>query len=136
MNNSRLRNLLSTYRHRNNSFTDYCDIHQLKDNIPKHGLSVLHVNVRSLIKNMSKLEELILGMSKSPDLIAISETLLTNSKTVNVNLPDYNFFCENSIKGKESSKYAAGGVGMFEKNRYLYYIQIQAYRAMLVKASG
>ena len=60
--------------------------------IPKHGLSVLHVNIRSLIKNMSKLEELILGMSVNPDLIAISETWLTNSKAVNVNLPGYNFF--------------------------------------------
>ena len=82
MNNSHLRNLLSTCRHSNNSLTDYCDIHQLKDKIPKHGLSVLHVNTRSLIKNMSKLEELISGMSISPDLIAISETWLTNSKTV------------------------------------------------------
>ena len=62
MNNSHLRNLLSTCRHSNNSFTDYCDIHQLKDNIPKHGLSVLHVNIKSLIKNMSKLEELMLWL--------------------------------------------------------------------------
>ena len=58
MNNSHLRNLLSTCRQSNNSFTDYCDIHQIKDKAPKHGLSLLHVNKRSLIKNMSKLEEL------------------------------------------------------------------------------
>ena len=64
---------------------------------------------------MSKLEELIFGMSISPDLSAISETWLTNSKTVNVNLPGYNFFSENSIKGKQNRKYAAGGVGMFVK---------------------
>ena len=57
MNNSHLRNLLSTCRHSNNSFADYCDIHRIKDKIPKHGLSKLHVNVISLIKNMSKLEE-------------------------------------------------------------------------------
>ena len=92
MNNSHLQNLLSTCGHSNNSFTDYCDIHQIKDKIPKHGLSVLYANIRSLIKNMSKLEELILGMFISPDLIAVSETWLTNSKTVNVNLPGYNFF--------------------------------------------
>ena len=92
MNNSHLRNLLSTCRQSNKSFTEYCDIHQIKDKIPKHGLSVLHVNIKSLIKNMSKSEDLILGMSLSPDLIAISETWLTNSKTVNVNVPILTFF--------------------------------------------
>ena len=54
-------------------------------------------------------------MSINPDLIAISETWLTNSKTVNVNLPGYNFFSKNSIKGKQNSKYVAGGVGIFLK---------------------
>ena len=54
-------------------------------------------------------------MSINPDLIAISETWLTNLKAVNVNLPGYNFFSENSIKGKQNSKYAAGGVEMFVK---------------------
>ena len=110
MNNFHLRNLLSTCRYSNSSFTDYYDIHLIKDKIPKQGVSVLHVNIRSLIKNMSKLEELILDMSLSPDLFAISET-----KTVNVDLPGYNFFSENSMKGKQNSKYAAGGVGMFVK---------------------
>ena len=92
MNNFHLQNLLSTCRLSNNSFTDYCDIHHIKDKVPKYRLSVLHINIRSLIKNMSKLEELMLDMSISPDLISISETWLTNSKTVNVNLPGNSFF--------------------------------------------
>ena len=66
---------------------------------------MLHVNIKSLMKNMSKLEELILGMSISPDLIAISETWLTNSKTECKPAGLY-FFSENSIKGKENNKYA------------------------------
>ena len=52
--------------------TEYCNIYQLKQNIAWHNLSALHVNIRSLIKNMSKLEDMLTDLSVSPDLIAIS----------------------------------------------------------------
>ena len=95
--------------------TECCNIHQLKQNIACHNLSALHVNIRSLIKNMSKLEYKLTDLSVSPDLIAISETWITDSKTDDVNLPGYNFFFANSPKGKQNSKHTAGGVGMFVK---------------------
>ena len=95
--------------------TEYCNIYQLKQDIACHNVSALHVNIRSLIKNMAKLKDMLTDMSVSPDLIAISETWLTNSKTVNVNLPVYNFLFANSPKRKQNSKHTAGGVGMFVK---------------------
>ena len=95
--------------------TEYCNIYQVNQNIACHNLSALHVNIRSLIKNMSKLEDMLTDLSLSLDLIAISDTWLTDSKTVNVNLPGYNFFFANSPKGKQNSKHTARGVGMFVK---------------------
>ena len=37
---------------------------------------ILHVNIRSLNKNIDKLEELLLELGKLPDIIALSETKL------------------------------------------------------------
>ena len=47
---------------------------------------------------MSKLEDMLTDLTASIDLIAISETWITDSKTDNVNLPGYNFFFANSPK--------------------------------------
>ena len=60
------------------------------DNIDSHfesncynanDLIILHVNTRSLIKNIDRLEELICLMKYQPDVIAITETKL-NDKTI------------------------------------------------------
>ena len=41
-------------------------------------ISVIHFNVRSIIKNKRKIEELLYDLNKSPDIIAISETKLND----------------------------------------------------------
>ena len=41
---------------------------------PNQELSMMHVNIRGLIKNFSKLEEILCVMKKKPDIIAISES--------------------------------------------------------------
>jgi len=42
----------------------------------KNHFSIIHINIRSLIKNFEKLEELLANLGKTPELIAISETKL------------------------------------------------------------
>ena len=45
--------------------TEYCNIYQLKQNIACQNLFALHVNIRSLIKNMSELEDALTDLSVS-----------------------------------------------------------------------
>lgn len=111
-----LQKILKSHPSRKSNLScNYCDIYDLKSHHLNKGLSVLHINIRSLIKNMAKLEEMLLESSVDPDIIAISETWLTNSKTTNIHLPGYNFFFSNSTKGNVNNKYSAGGVGVFVK---------------------
>ena len=72
----------------------------------------LHVNVRSLLKNFEKLEELLQQLKKLPDVIAISETKL-NDSLPNLSLPGYNFVHVNS-------KTTSDRVGLFIKCDYTY----------------
>lgn len=88
------------------------------DNINKHfekseytieDLTVLHVNTRSLTKNINRLEEVICLMMYQPDLIAITETKLNKNSNINlVQLPGYHFFHINSLT-------QAGGVALYIK---------------------
>ena len=53
----------------------HSDIHNLNDIFSsKSRLTILHANMRSLVKNFYKLEELIVELKKTPDIIAITET--------------------------------------------------------------
>ena len=72
---------------------------------------LLHINIRSINKNLERLEELLVELGKLPDIIAISETKL--QAKFNFCLNGYNFIQNNS-----STK--AGGVGMFIKNHINY----------------
>ena len=63
-------------------------------------ITVLHVSIRSWIKNLDKLKELLNAMKITPDIIAISETWLEPSKLDKVSLHDYSFIhspCKNNI---------------------------------------
>ena len=72
---------------------------------------ILHINIRSLNKNIEKLEELLLLLGKMPEIVAISETKLnSNLKTF---LPGYIFIHNNSPTN-------VGGVGMFTKDTLTY----------------
>ena len=62
--------------------------------------------MRSLSKNISLLEDILLTVKKTPNVIAISETKLNDNSRQNVNIPGYTFLNTNS-------KTAAGGVGLY-----------------------
>ena len=70
------------------------------------GISLFHSNIRSLGKNIDALNNILTTCQKSPDIIAISETKLNDSSSVNISLPDCRFVAKNSPTN-------AGGVGMY-----------------------
>lgn len=75
--------------------------------IPDHkGFSILHSNIRSLSKNLTLLNDLLLSLAEIPSIIAISETKLNESSQANIDIPGYVFLGSNS-------KTAAGGVGFY-----------------------
>jgi len=57
----------------------YCNMLETSINLKsccKNALSIVHVNIRSLPKNLPPLEAFIYQLNHSPDIIAISETKL------------------------------------------------------------
>ena len=53
---------------------------------------MLHLNMRSLPKNLSLLEDFITTVKESPEIIAISETKLKENNIHNINIPGYSLF--------------------------------------------
>jgi len=77
-----------------------------------NDLSLLHCNIRSLHKNIEKLELIVSPCSKTPDIIALSETRIKET-SITAPLPGYNFINENSQS-------QAGSVGAYIKNNLKY----------------
>jgi len=80
----------------NNSL--YYNIHEtcniFKSCNTQDALTILHMNIRRLSKNLYKLENFLLAIEHCPDVIAITETKLKNSKSVksyNLQLEGYDF---------------------------------------------
>ena len=66
---------------------------QENKNLNDKGLSFLHTNIKSLIKNKSLLEELIIF----PDILGICETKLSNKSNIDlISLENYNLHFVNS----------------------------------------
>ena len=75
-----------------------------------HGFSIMHFNIRSLPKNLASLNDLILTVKQTPEIIAISETKLQDENIYNISIPGYVFLNTNSPT-------SAGGVAfIFLKN--------------------
>ena len=62
--------------------------------------------MRCLTKNLHLLNDLLDTLSKSIDIIAVTETRLNSSSLDNIDLEKYNFFNDNSSTN-------AGGVGIY-----------------------
>ena len=62
--------------------------------------------MRSLSKNVSLLQDILITLKETPIIIAISETKLGENSRLNINIPGYIFVNTNS-------KTAAGGVGLY-----------------------
>ena len=121
LNGSSIENLINQFNEQNNfmgeSYNDnakpskYYLFDELKNIFLSNNveISVLHVNIVSLIKNFNKLELLLSVMDRIPDVIAISETRL---KSYHTNM------CVPSIDGydfiRNDSDTSAGGVGIYK----------------------
>jgi len=95
--------------------SEYCTLESLKVK-SKNKFSLLHVNIRSLTKNLEKLEELLAGIRTLPDIIAITETRLKNAMNFGFRLQGY------SIEYHDSST-NAGGVALFVKDSLSYRVE-------------
>ena len=76
----------------------------------------VHMNTRSLIKNIDKLESFLAMMPVLPEIIVISETKLKNQNLDLVSLPNYQFHCVNSPTN-------SGGIGMYLSSSFNYKIR-------------
>ena len=90
-----------------------CKLSKLSSTLTKNDFFIQHFNVRSLPKNKEKIEEFFDGMTRLPDVIAISETKLNSNSVSNLNLPNYTFL-------RKDSPTCAGGVGFYIKGNMQY----------------
>ena len=80
----------------------------------KHlGLTIVHFNVRSILKNKHTKQELIYELNNRPDILAISDTKLNDEKILRSHIPNYNFVSSNSSTN-------AGGVAFYFLNTLQY----------------
>jgi len=89
-------------------YATYSDFVIHVDNLMPNDLSLLHCSIRSLYKQIDKLEEILTPYPKPPDIIALSETRIS-AASIMAQLAGYNFINENS-------QTQAGFVGAYIKN--------------------
>ena len=89
----------------------------------KNGFSMLHLNMRSLPKNLSLLEDFITTVEEAPEIIAISETKSKENNIHNISIPGYSFINTNS-------RTAAGGVAIYIAN------ELDFFRRRDIELSG
>ena len=80
-----------------------------------NDLTICHGNVRSLSKNMDKVEELFVDSNKFPDVMEITETGLKGNK-IKSDIPNYEF-------EHRESHLEVGGTGIYIANYLEYTIQ-------------
>ena len=73
-------------------------LNQLLDNNTSKCLSMFYCNIRSLPKHLSLLNEFLHSVNRKPDILAITETRLSNRTVTNVNILNYDFFRTNPLK--------------------------------------
>ena len=94
----------------------YCSVNSLSSMYGNsNDFMFFHANVRSLVKNFEKLEELLHELKKLPNAIVVTETKL-NDSSPDIALPGNNITQLNS-------KTRAGGVGVFIKSDYIFTLE-------------
>ena len=93
-----------------------CKLSKLSSTLTKNDFFIQHFSVRSLSKNKEKIEQYFDGITKLPDVIAISETKLNSNSVSNLNIPNYTFL-------RKDSPTCAGGVGFYIKGNMQYRIR-------------
>ena len=81
-------------------------LNRLLENKRSKSLSLFHCNVRSLPKNLNLINDLTYTLSNRPDILAVTETRLNNNTVVNIQIPGYNFY-------HQDSPTAAGRAGIY-----------------------
>ena len=96
----------------------YCRPNKVKLNLnlSSEKFTMLHLNIRSLKKNVDKLQTLLHQMKYNPDVIGLTETKLKDNHLYKPSLPGYTFIGKNSNTN-------AGGVGFFLKPKEIYQIK-------------
>ena len=97
-------------------FAKYCMLEEANCTLNSANigdLSILYINIVSLPCNMDKLINFLSKFDKKPDLIALSETKITEKRNTNYHphIENYTFF---GIK----SKSCFGSVGIFARNEF------------------
>ena len=75
----------------------------------QQNLSILHLNVRLVVKNKHVIEELLIELGSCPEILAITETKLNDDKLNYTSISNYSFVCCNSSTN-------AGGVAFYILN--------------------
>ena len=80
-----------------NIVSDYWSIDRVNNILNTCGskaISFFHCNVRSLLKKLytTHLNELIYSIDAKPDILAVSDTKLSENNVVNVDIARYNFY--------------------------------------------
>ena len=96
------------------AYSQYTSADSLNTKNINNGLSFLHLNIRSLLKNISLLEELMILYKITPNIIGVCETKLNeNINLDSILLNNYTFHFKNSMS-------KAGGVGIYIKNSIIH----------------
>ena len=76
--------------------SEYCSINSLRTQFKHHkSLFILHIDIRSMSKNLNNLKDLLMHFLCPPSLIALSENNLKPFKNNKINFPGYNFISSN-----------------------------------------
>ena len=104
------------YDHLNlESMSRYYDIEQYNKSFSGNHdkvLSIIHLNIRSLVKNGDEMSAFFSTFKKQPDIIAISESFLNSNTIDSLNLPNYQGFHSIRCLGKR------GGASIFIRNNF------------------
>ena len=113
-----------------------CKYYDIETHLPicktENSLFLIHFNIRSLQKNFDLLYEFLQQLTKTPDIICISETRLKTDLYTNIRLPNYRFICDNSTSN-------AGGTGIYITNNIKFelldklHIDIEGYENLWIK---
>lgn len=80
----------------------------------KSMFSILHLNARSLLKNLDQLNLILKNLKRAFSVVGVSETWLTDCSSELVNITGYNF-----VSNHRKSK-IGGGVGIYLRNDIEY----------------
>ena len=92
-----------------NITSDYFPIDKLNrviENTRSKALTIFHCNIRSLLKTITLLNDVIYTLSSKPDVIVVTETMLNGNTVINIDMHGYNSYHVDSLT-------AACGAGIY-----------------------